>query len=269
VAAALLFSPRRHLLSGKMKHLVSRFTPLGVAAVALVSIAHAQTFVDNLNGTHPSSTFTTVTDGTNAITDFGWISTTGVPRVFGQTGGTANDVVIETNPFDNYGLQFNTTSTPLLPNSTYTLSVRMGFVSGSGDGGSASYRIRLGTTTGGTNFSPLIADTPSAVIGTITRTPSSNTFEASIGADINSSDLVSINFTTGATVGSDTIAVLLEQFSSSNTPGADYFGFDNVTVSFVASAIPEPSTYATIFGAGVLALAAARRRRAGVPAGLE
>jgi hypothetical protein len=245
-----------------MKLLVSRLTALGIVIATLGSIARAQTFVDNLNGTHPNSTFTTATDGTNAITDFGWIPTAGIPRVFGQTGGTTNDVVIEANPYNNYAIQFNTTSTPLLPNSTYTLSVRMGFVSGLGAGGSADYRIQLGTTGGGIDFSPLTADNPSAITGTITRALSSNTFNASIGADVNNSDLVSINFTTGGSVGTDTIAVRLEQISSSNTPGADYFGFDNVTVSFVPSAIPEPSTYAAIFGASVLAMAAARRRRA-------
>lgn len=240
-----------------------RLIRLSLALAPFVSAGRAQTYVGNLDGTHLSSTFTTATDGDNPVTNFGWLAVTGSTRVFGQSGGTTNDVLIGTDPFANYSVQFNTTSTPLLPNSTYTLTVRVGFVSG-GVGGSASYELQMGTTTGGTNFTALAANTPSLATGTIVRNNPSNTAGLSIGADLNSSDLLTISFTTGASVstGSDNIAVRLAQTASSGTALSDFFGFDQVTLSLASSAIPEPSTYAALFGASALVFAAWRRRRA-------
>src|SRR4051794_40086948 len=86
--------------------------------VSFASSALAVTYVGNLNGAHSSSTFTTSTDGTLPITSFNWIYASGAAsRVFGQTGGTTNDVLIAggSSPFANYGVQYNT-NIALLPN---------------------------------------------------------------------------------------------------------------------------------------------------------
>jgi len=227
------------------------------AICALAGGLSAQTYIGNLDGTSTQSTFTTGTDGFQSLTGFGWANVSGVGgQVFGQTGGTANDVLLGGTDFGNYEVEFNT-SAGLLANSTYTLSLRMGFVS-VGSTGTASYDISLGTKNGAT-FTALTADNPSLETGTVNRS-SGPTFSASIGANVANSVLVTVTYTTGASVGSDPIYVRWAQTATSGTGGSDFFGVDNVTLS--VAAIPEPSTYAASFGtlalAGVIAL---RRRR--------
>ena len=227
----------------------------------LAAAGRAQTYVGNLNGTSVQSTFTTSTDGFNAIGGFGWSLPSGATigaQIFGQSGGTNNDVLVAQSgtpggpfPFNNYQVEFNTSAT-LLPNSTYTLSISMGFVS-AGSAGTASYLFSLGTLNG-TTFTVL-----QSASGTINRA-SGPTFAATIGGNVANAQTVSFNVTTGASgLPTDPIYVRWEQTASSNTGGADYFGIDNVTLS--VSAVPEPSTYAVIFGAGALGFAAWRRRR--------
>ena len=216
----------------------------------------AQTYIGNLDGTSTQSTFTTGIDGFQSLAGFGWASVSGVGgQVFGQSGGTNNDVLLGGTDFGNYEVEYNT-SVALQANSVYTLSVRMGFVSG-GTLGNAFYDISLGTKNGAT-FTALTADTPSLETGFVSRT-SGPTFAASIGADVNNSVLVTVTYTTGASVGSDPIYLRWAQTATSSTPTSDFFGIDNVTLSR-ASAVPEPSTYAAIFGGVALAGVAIRRR---------
>jgi hypothetical protein len=228
---------------------------LALAAGFAASGLCAQTYVGLLDGSSVQSTFTTSTDGFQALGAFGWTSVSGVGgQVFGQTGGTSNDVLLGGTDFGNYEVEFNT-STSLQANSIYTLSVRMGFVSG-GTSGNASYDLSLGTKNGGT-FTALTADNPALETGNVNRS-AGPTNGLSFGANGVNSVLVTVSFTTGASVGSDPIHVRWAQTASSLTGGADYFGVDNVTLS--VSAIPEPSTYAAIVGGLALGGAMIRRR---------
>jgi hypothetical protein len=226
-----------------------------ILGLTLAVAAAAQTYIGNLDGSSNNSTFTTSTDGTSSLTAFGWTTFSGLPRVFGQTGGTTNDVVIGNNPFDDYSLIYYTGITPVA-NTTYTLNFLTGFVSG-GASGSAMWTASVGDWDGVmlNNFTPTSTNQ-----GTIDRS-SGPTFAASFGADANQSQLVTVTFFSGASPGSDQLYVLLIASGSSSTPGSDFFGFDNVTLS-TPSAVPEPSAYAAIAGACALGLAGWRRRHA-------
>jgi hypothetical protein len=235
------------------RRLLARIVSIGVLAVA----GHAQTFVGNLNGVSVQSTFTTSLDGPNAISGFGWSLPSGSTVsaiVYGQTGGTSNDALIANlgDPYTNYQVEYNTGAT-LVANSTYTLSISMGFISAN-NVGTASYQFWLGTLNG-TTFTPL-----QTTSGLIDRT-AGPTSGGSMGSSSVFLAPVSFNYSTGASgLSIDPIVVRWAQTASSNTVNSDFFGIDNVTLS--VSAIPEPSTYVAIFGAGALGFAVWRRRRA-------
>lgn len=239
-----------------MKQTFARLLLL-TASLGLVSSLPAQIYVGNLNGTHISSTFTTNTDGTNALSGFGWTSYTGAPaRVFGQSGGTTNDVLIadDGNPFSNYGVQFNTGVT-LVANATYTYSLLVGYVSG-GTIGSNTFSMQIGTWNGAT-FTSLASG-----FGGLSRTSNATT-GASIGANVANSISGVIYYTAPSSVSAtDTIMVRWAQTGSAEIGGSDYFGIDNVTLTSSAAAVPEPSTYAALLGVGALGVVLWRRRRA-------
>lgn len=223
-------------------------------ALAILSLAaplglRAQ-FVGNLDGTHISSTFTTSVDGTNALADFGWTSFSGVgARIFGQSGGTTNDVLIAVDGFANYGVQYNT-GVSLTANTTYTLNFRVGYVS-AGTSSVNEYSAQIGTWDG-TTFSPLSTQT-----GSVNRA-SNGTTGASFGANFNNSISIGFSYVSPASgLSANQIAVRWAQTSASNTPDSDFFGLDHVTLS----AVPEPGSFAGLCGLAALGFAATRRRR--------
>jgi hypothetical protein len=201
------------------------------------SILLAQTYVGNLNGTSPDSTFEGVS--TTPLPAQGWSAITGGAQIFAST----NTALIGATGYDPYTVQY-ATSTSLMPNSSYTLSFRMGYFAGSG-AGNANYTFQLGTLNGST-FTPLHFTSDTAV-----------PYMGAFSADGNNSVTASFNYTTGSSVGSDPIAVRWAQTNTSS--GADFFGFDNVILT--VSAIPEPSAYAVLFGTVTLAGAVVVRRR--------
>jgi hypothetical protein len=193
--------------------------------------------VGNLDGTHPDSTFEGLS--TQSLPAQGWSNVTGAAQIFQST----NTAIIGTTSFDPYTVQYNT-GVSLQPNSTYTLSFRMGYFSGPATG-NANYTFEIGTLNG-LFFTQLFSKSDTSV-------PYSGAFSASGSNSITAS----FDYTTGSSVGSDPIAVRWAQTNTSS--GADFFGFDNVILN--VSPIPEPSTYAALVGAFALVGTAIVRRR--------
>jgi hypothetical protein len=153
---------------------------------------------------------------------------------------------------------------------TFTLnsvSLALNFASGMDD-----FTVRLMTDSG--------SNTPGTLLGTLSGpvSPSgTSTFlytASGLTLNANTSYWVTMGFTSGA--GSYTVPLTntlagatgpwtlngnVSDFSGSWIAGG-MGGANNLLLSVQASAIPEPSTYALLFGAGVLGLAAWRRRRA-------
>jgi T5SS/PEP-CTERM-associated repeat protein len=100
------------------------------------------------------------------------------------------------------------------------------------------------------------------------------TFLSVIGADF-SADSVTVNITELSGFGNSSVYDLLNFFDANAntvtlanfTLGAGVTGYElainDSVLQLVATAIPEPSTYAALFGAGALGLAILRRRRLG------
>ncbi len=227
-----------------MKTALSRFA-LALAGLVVCQAAFAQTYVGSLDGTSTASTFEV--NSTTSLPTLGWTTLSGSPRVF----DSSNDAIINGAGmnWDPFSVQY-VTSSNLVANSTYTLSFRMGYFSGAGSG-DADYQFSLGTWNG-SSFTSL-----QSASGDIA-------YSGSFSASGSNSVTRNLTYTTGASVSSDVIAVRWAQPIDSGG-GADFAGFDNVTLSYV-SAIPEPSTYAALLGVGALGFAAWRRRRGAAPA---
>lgn len=222
-------------------HRVRRLITL-LAAVCLTGAMTAQTYVDNLDGVSAVSTFEGYSGDLPA---HGWTAINGAPRFF----SSGNDVIISNSPYNVYGVQF-ITSANFVANATYTLSFRMGYVAGPASGNSL-YAFQIGTWDG-TNFSELKRKDASAAV------PNNGNFGNAPEAGVTES----MSYTTGTLAPSGLIAIRWAQ-TNYNAAGADFFGFDDVKLSYV-SAVPEPATYAAIFGG--LALVGTiwvRRRRTG------
>lgn len=222
-------------------HRVRRLFTL-LAAVCLAGAMTAQTYIDNLDGVSAASTFEGYSGDLPAN---GWTGIDGAPRFF----NTINDVIISNSPYNVYTVQF-ITSANFVANATYTLSFRMGYVAGPASGNSL-YSFQIGTWDG-TNFSELKRNDALAAV------PNNGNFGNSPEAGVTES----MTYATATLAPSGVIAIRWAQ-TNYNVTGADYFGFDNVRLSYV-SAVPEPATYAAIFGS--LALLGAiwvRRRRIG------
>lgn len=231
-----------------MNNFLSRLL-LVAGSLSLAATLTAQTYVGNLDGVSSQSTFEGLTQQSLQSAGIGWTKTTGANVVvFDNT----NNVVINLTGqgFDSFAVEYRT-GVPLVANSTYTLSFTMGYVSGDYTG-KANYNMWLYTYGDITSYTYLNSASGSAV-------PSNGGAFATTNP--NGSLTASVTYTTGAVVSGDQIVV---QWSSTNDGttqfvDANYFGFDNVKLSYV-SAVPEPSTYAALLGAGALGVALWRRR---------
>lgn len=210
-----------------------------VVATALLSALplHGQIFIDALDGTSASSTFET--GGIDPLPNSGWINVSGTAQIYGT--GAANGALFSTTQYDNYTVQYNT-STAIQPHTTYTFTVEMGYFAALTDGESG-YSFQLGTVNGGV-FTGL--GTPAT--GTIT-------YAGNMSTGVRSAPF-SQTFTTGGSVSGHNLAVQWSQISSLGGGTSDHFGFDNATLS----AVPEPGEYAVMSGLALLGFLAWRRR---------
>lgn len=212
----------------------------------------AQSYVGNLNGTSPASTFEV--GSTNSLPTLGWTGVTGLAQQF--TNANGNGEIIGQDPFANYAVQY-ATGTTLQANSLYTLSFVVGYVS-AGTTGTADYTVTFGTSAdSGSTINNALSANSGALTATINRA-SGGAIQDSLGNSALNSQAVSITFLTGASVSGDSLYLRLAQSNQTGSgAGQDYFGFDNVVLS--VAAIPEPSTYAALLGLGALGFAARRR----------
>ncbi len=218
--------------------------PLLAAAVLGCSTLDAQSFIDVLDGASGASTFETGVQ--NQLPSLGWRSISGLNLTSAliYDASLGNGALIGDQPYVNYRVEFDTT-TPILANSTYTLTLQMGYISVI-VGGNSGYSFQLGTVNGG-----IFTGLGTAASGTIAY--AGNLTDGSLSV------AVSQVFNTGGSVSGDNLAVQWEQTSSLGA-GSSFFGFDNVT--FTVSPIPEPSEYAVFTGAALLGLVVWRRRSA-------
>ncbi len=215
-----------------------------LAAAGLLGVlpTQASTFITGLDGVATSSTFET--GSIINLPTSSWANVVGSARYADLAG--LNGAMIGTSEYDNYTVQFNT-STPIQPDSVYTLQLQMGYYAGL-TGGNSGYSFRIGTVNGGV-FSPSGA----AATGNFAYPG------GGMGADsANLSSPVSVMVTTGALVSGDNLSIQWSQTSSLGSGSSDYFGFDNVTLS--VSAVPEPREYALVTGLALIGLVAWRRR---------
>lgn len=225
----------------------SRSLRKGILVLSFACFALAvrgQTFLGPLSATDPLSTFEGLGPATLGTAALGntWSSTTGTgPQIFNST----NDGVMNAtgSGFSPYGVQFTYQVWDVMNHTDFTVSARMGYFSASGTG-NANYSLSLGSWHNGT-FTTL-----QTISGTVP-------YMGDFGANGNNSITVTLNFfSTTSTPGK--LAIRWNQTNTST--GAEYLGFDNVTV-LALNAVPEPSTYAAIFGAATLGFAAWRKRR--------
>ena len=141
----------------------------------------------------------------------GWTAFSGAAQAFDAPG--YNGALVGTTPYGNYGLEYRT-DTPVRPNVTYTLTVKMGFVA-SIAGGNAGYLLQLGTVNGGV-FTQLGQST-----GTVSYAGNLS------GGTISGTGQVVV--TTGVGVSGNELVVRWEQTSTAGT--SDYFGIDDVTLA--------------------------------------
>jgi hypothetical protein len=228
-----------------------RFAVIGLAFL-LAAAASAQTYLGNggnlLNGTNVASTFEIGDGNVASLPALGWTTLAGSNVQAWDIAGDGVILDVGGGGFNPYAVRFVTDAT-FVANSTYTLSLEMGYVSGPYNGG-ATYAFSIGSWNGSI-FTPL---------QTATGGPVTN-FSGFAGGTAGVTQTAT--FITGGSVSpTDVVAIQWAQTNTSGSgapPDADFFAVDNVTLS--VAAIPEPSTYAVFVGACALGLAAWRRRR--------
>ena len=171
----------------------------------------ATTFVGNLNGTSTASAFETST--TTFLPSLGWTNVTGAAWIW---DGASNGALLGTTQYGNYEVQHDT-GVVVLPSTTYTLDLIMGYMAGL-TGGASGYSFQLGTVTGGI-FIGLTAPMTGVA-------PYAGSLNGSVASATGHLVLV-----TGSSVSGGTMAVRWAQTSSLAGGTSDYFGIDNVTLS--------------------------------------
>ncbi len=188
-----------------------------------------------------SSTFETNGTVSNPLPFYGWTNVSGSARVF-DWSTTLNGAMIGTTPYGNYEVQY-ITGVAVQPNTTYKLSVDVGYIAAL-TAGNSSYSLQLGTIDAFFVFTPLVA---------------ASTGSAAYAGDMSSgpfSGSETVTATTGAIVSGDILTVRWAQTGTLGSPFSDYFGFDNVLLE----ATPEPLSGLTALGG--IALLWLRRRDA-------
>jgi hypothetical protein len=221
-------------------------TALAASLLFLAGSLSAQTYLGNgsnlLNGTNVASTFEVGAGNNAALPSMGWTQLSGTSVMIWDESVNGVILNIGGGGFAPYSVQFVTDSA-LAANSTYNLSFRMGYVGGGTS--DTTYQFSIGSWNGSA-YTPLNTYSGAPV-----------TYLGNFGSDGANGEIQSVSFTTGGSVSGDFVALRWAQTNTGTS--ADYFSFDNVTLS--VAAIPEPSTYAAIAGACALGLAAWRRRR--------
>ncbi len=218
-----------HIKSSRRSSKRFGMTTAAILAAAAMSIfaTHAQAaLIGGLDLVSNSSIFET--SSITSLPAEGWDPVSSAPRVFDT--GVINGSIINGLGLNyvNYEAEYRT-AVAIQGNTQYTLHFDMGFVSNI-RGGSADYLFQLGTITGAV-FLPLATQA-----GTVADVGGSDpTDNLGQGVIAGFDDLV---FNTGPAVSGDNLAVRWAQ--TGTTVGADFFGFDNVTLQAVP--VPEPST---------------------------
>ncbi len=176
-------------------------------------------FVGSLDGASNSSRF----EHGSALTlpALGWTNVSGAAQAWDLA---ANGAMLGTTPYGNYEVQFDT-GIAIRANTTYTLTVDIGYMAGLG-GGASTYRLQMGTLSGG-----LFTGLGSPVTGTAIypgASMSTNLFAVSGAQQV---------FAAPGAVTGDRLAVRLAQTSSLGT-ASDFLGFDNVTLQAQGCIVP-------------------------------
>ena len=187
-------------------------------------------FISSLDDVSTASTFQIGAGQTDYLPALGWSNVSGAAMIWNQTGLNGSLIESDRAPsrFGDFTVQFST-STPIAPNTQYTLHFDMGYVADLNKG-TDGYSFSIGVVDNHGAFTPLGAP----ATGTVTWAGNMNFFNHYSG----SADQV---YTTGPTVPAEDLAVRWSQTSSNL--GSDFFGFDNVTLDATpAVGTPEPSS---------------------------
>lgn len=221
----------------------------GMAATMAVH-APAAIFIGGFDGTTIQSNFEPTpyasTNNSNLQAYSGWVETAGDSRVANL--GLPNTVVIAETAYGTYSVRY-VTNVPVSANTTYRLSFDMGYFT-TAVGNSANYSFQVGTWNG-SSFTGIGAPAVASI------NPS--------GVNIASGNPAGLinhfaDFSTTSSPGTDNIAIVWSLNSYAFAANADFFGFDNVQLQNL-SVVPEPSTYAAIFGLVGFALVVLSRRK--------
>ena len=241
----------------KMNYPTISFLGLGLAVIGL-ALAHplrADTLAEYSFAS--SATAATITGANVTPSAFGkgaGISTSMGGLLSSTTGNPAKSLFITGDQIDE---AVSATSTDYL---TFTVTA------------AGAYKLNLSalsfdyaytfTNTGTTTANVATYDVRSSVDSYASSIASFTTNAQSTGANPTWSP-ASVGLSAAAYQDLSSITFRIILADDGSTSATSYLRFDSVVLSGVASAIPEPSTYALLAGAGALALACGRRRSGG------